>query len=94
MTDVLQPAFVPSVETDRLAVDTLRFLAADMVQAANSGHPGMPMGAAPMAWTLWSPHLRHDPTAPGTGESAIRWASWDIRDCSRDGKTRVVIWVS
>jgi transketolase len=43
---------VPSVETDRLAVDTLRFLAADMVQAANSGHPGMPMGAAPMAWTL------------------------------------------
>jgi transketolase len=55
---------VPTVETDRLAVDTLRFLAADMVQAANSGHPGMPMGAAPMAWTLWSRHLRHDPAAP------------------------------
>jgi len=58
-----QPA-TPSVETDRLAIDTLRFLATDMVQAAVSGHPGMPMGAAPMAWTLWSRHLRHDPAAP------------------------------
>ena len=47
-----------------LAVDTLRFLAADMVQQANSGHPGMPMGAAPMAWTLWSRHLKHDPADP------------------------------
>jgi len=64
MTDVLQRPAAPSVETDRLAIDTLRFLAADMVQAANSGHPGMPMGAAPMAWTLWSRHLRHDPTDP------------------------------
>ena len=61
MTDVL---VIPRVETDRLAVDTLRFLAADMVQAANSGHPGMPMGSAPMAWTLWSRHLRHDPADP------------------------------
>lgn len=50
---------------DQLAVDTVRFLAADMVEAANSGHPGMPMGAAPMAWTLFSRHLRHDPGAPG-----------------------------
>jgi len=64
MTEVLQKPAAPSVEVDRLAVDTLRFLAADMVQAANSGHPGMPMGAAPMAWTLWSRHLRHDPSAP------------------------------
>ncbi|MEU3013584.1 transketolase family protein [Nocardia asteroides] len=55
----------PSVDTDQFAVDTLRFLAADMVEAANSGHPGMPMGAAPMAWTLWSRHLRHDPADPG-----------------------------
>ena len=52
-------------DVDRLAIDTLRFLAADMVQAANSGHPGMPMGAAPMAWTLFSRHLRFDPGAPG-----------------------------
>jgi transketolase len=64
MTDVLQRESASSVEVDRLAVDTLRFLAADMVQAAGSGHPGMPMGAAPMAWALWSRHLRHDPAAP------------------------------
>ncbi|MEV0799632.1 transketolase [Kribbella sp. NPDC050281] len=64
MTELLQRSTPPSVETDRLAVDTLRFLAVDMVQAANSGHPGMPMGAAPMAWALWSRHLRHDPAAP------------------------------
>ena len=50
--------------TDQLAIDTLRFLAADMVQEANSGHPGMPMGAAPMAWTLWSRHLKHNPADP------------------------------
>ena len=49
---------------DEAAVSTIRFLAADMVQAANSGHPGMPMGSAPMAWALWSRHLRHDPHDP------------------------------
>ncbi|GAA0946546.1 transketolase [Pseudonocardia zijingensis] len=49
---------------DELAVDTLRFLAADAVQAANSGHPGLPLGAAPAAWVLWSRHLRHDPADP------------------------------
>ena len=49
---------------DESAVATIRFLAADMVQAAGSGHPGMPMGAAPMAWALWSRHLRHDPQDP------------------------------
>lgn len=64
MTDIAPPAFAPSVTTDQLAVDALRFLAADMVQTAQSGHPGMPMGAAPMAWTLWSRHLRHDPADP------------------------------
>ena len=49
---------------DRLAVTTLRFLAADAVQSANSGHPGLPLGAAPAAWMLWSRHLRHDPADP------------------------------
>ncbi len=51
-------------EVDRLAITTLRFLAADAVQSANSGHPGLPLGAAPVAWTLWSRHLRHDPAHP------------------------------
>ncbi|MDW5609748.1 transketolase [Mycolicibacterium sp. D5.8-2] len=51
-------------EIDQLAITTLRFLAADAVQSANSGHPGLPLGAAPMAWVLWSRHLRHDPANP------------------------------
>ncbi|HEX4251344.1 MAG TPA: transketolase [Pseudonocardia sp.] len=52
-------------ELDELAIDTLRFLAVDAVAAANSGHPGLPLGMAPAAWVLWSRHLRHDPTDPG-----------------------------
>lgn len=59
---VPEPTF--GTDLDRAAVDTIRFLAADMVEAARSGHPGMPMGAAPMAWALWSRHLRHDPADP------------------------------
>jgi transketolase len=46
------------------AVNTIRFLAADAVQKANSGHPGLPMGAAAMAYTLWSRHLKIDPDNP------------------------------
>ncbi len=46
------------------AVNTLRFLAVDMVEAAKSGHPGAPMGLAPLAYILWSQHLRHDPGDP------------------------------
>lgn len=46
------------------AIDTVRLLAADGVQAANSGHPGMPMGCADYAFTLWSKYLRHNPAQP------------------------------
>ena len=49
---------------DRLAIDTIRTLAIDAVQKANSGHPGAPMGAAPMAYVLWTRFLRHAPTHP------------------------------
>ena len=45
-------------------VDTLRFLAVDAVEQAKSGHPGMPMGAAPMAFALWDRVLRHNPSDP------------------------------
>ncbi|KAI8051433.1 Transketolase, thiamine diphosphate binding domain-containing protein [Syncephalis plumigaleata] len=48
-------------DTDRLAINTIRTLSADMVQAANSGHPGAPMGCAPMAHVLFSRHLRCNP---------------------------------
>ena len=49
---------------DKLAIDTIRTLSMDAVQKANSGHPGAPMGAAPMAYTLWTRFLRHAPTRP------------------------------
>ncbi len=47
-----------------LCVNTIRFLSADGVQQAKSGHPGLPMGAAPMAYTIWTRHLRHNPSNP------------------------------
>lgn len=50
---------------DNLCVDTIRFLAVDAVQKANSGHPGLPMGAAPMAYVLWTRFLKHNPADPG-----------------------------
>ncbi|OGN75939.1 MAG: transketolase [Chloroflexi bacterium GWB2_49_20] len=46
------------------AINTIRFLSADMVQKANSGHPGLPMGAAAIAYTIWTRHLRHNPLNP------------------------------
>ncbi|PTM59684.1 transketolase [Desmospora activa] len=50
--------------TEQLAVNTIRILSIDGVEKANSGHPGMPMGAAPMAYTLWARHMRHNPVNP------------------------------
>jgi len=46
------------------AINTLRFLSADAIQQANSGHPGLPLGAAAMAYTIWTRHLRHNPRHP------------------------------
>ncbi|MGA2140930.1 MAG: transketolase [Brevinematales bacterium] len=54
-----------SKELDQLSVNTIRFLAVDGVQKAESGHPGMPMGAAPMAYVLWTRFLKHNPLDPG-----------------------------
>jgi len=51
-------------ELANLCINAIRFLAVDAVQNANSGHPGMPMGAAPMAYVLWSRFLRHNPSNP------------------------------
>jgi len=51
-------------DIDQLCVSTLRFLSVDMVQKANSGHPGLPLGAAPMAYALWSRCLKHNPADP------------------------------
>jgi transketolase len=52
------------------SINTLRFLSADGVQQANSGHPGLPMGTAAIAYTLWTRHLRHNPRNP-------KWAGRD-----------------
>ena len=53
-----------SADLSRLCVNTIRMLAADGVQQANSGHPGMPMGCADLAHVLWARHLRFDPQEP------------------------------
>src|SRR5882724_3015420 len=50
---------------DEQAINTIRFLSVDAVQHANSGHPGLPMGAAAMAYVLWTRFLRHSPSNPG-----------------------------
>jgi transketolase len=59
-----------SLELQNLAINTIRFLSADGVQQAKSGHPGLPMGTAPMAYTIWTRHLRHNPANPA-------WANRD-----------------
>lgn len=51
-------------ERDQLAINTIRTLSIDAVEKANSGHPGMPMGAAPMAYVLWTRFMRHNPANP------------------------------
>ncbi len=57
-------------ELDQLCINTIRTLSLDAVQKANSGHPGLPLGAAPMAYVLWTRFLRHNPTNP----------KWENRD--------------
>ncbi|PHV71237.1 transketolase [Sporanaerobium hydrogeniformans] len=52
------------------SINTIRVLAAETVQKANSGHPGLPLGSAPMAYTLWAEHLKHNPKSP----------KWENRD--------------
>ena len=55
---------------ENLTVNTIRILSAEAVQKANSGHPGLPMGSAPMAYTLWAKNMKHNPSNP----------DWDDRD--------------
>lgn len=55
---------------DNQSVNALRILAADAIQKANSGHPGLPLGSAPMAYELWAKHMNHNPKNP----------KWENRD--------------
>jgi len=61
---------MPATDLDHLSINTLRFLSADAIQKANSGHPGLPMGAAAMAYVLWTRFLKHNPADP-------QWADHD-----------------
>lgn len=54
-----------TAQLDQRCIDTLRFLAVDAVQKADSGHPGLPLGAMPMAYVLWDRFLKHNPRNPG-----------------------------
>lgn len=53
-----------SSDLDGRCITTIRMLSVDAVEAAKSGHEGLPLGAAPMAWTIWSRFLRFDPSDP------------------------------
>jgi len=52
------------VDLDNLSINTIRFLSIDAIQKANSGHPGLPMGAAAFAYVLWTRFLKHNPSNP------------------------------
>ena len=54
----------PEKNIDQLSINTIRFLSVDAVQQANSGHPGLPLGAAPMAYVLWTRFLKYNPQNP------------------------------
>src|ERR671925_1534759 len=60
----------PNPELDQLCINTIRALTLDAVQKANSGHPGLPLGAAPMAYVLWTKFMRYNPRNP----------KWENRD--------------
>jgi transketolase len=63
-TDPAFDARASADDQDQLCINTIRMLSIDAVQKADSGHPGMPMGAATMAYVLWTRHLRHNPRNP------------------------------
>ncbi len=63
-TDQSQPEDLQERELAQQTINTIRFLAVDAVQKAESGHPGMPMGTAPLAYVLWSRFLQHNPADP------------------------------
>src|SRR5947209_19349074 len=59
-----------TVNLDQLCINTIRALSIDAVQRAESGHPGLPLGCAPLAYLLWTRFLRHNPKNP-------KWANRD-----------------
>src|SRR3954462_8548430 len=70
MSSPTEASAPPITPTEAVAINTIRTLAMDAVDAAKSGHPGTPMALAPAAYTLWDEFLRYDPADP----------SWPGRD--------------
>src|SRR6266850_6062196 len=70
MSTPVQQENITTPELDQLCINTIRTLSLDAVQKAQSGHPGLPLGAAPMAYVLWTRFLRHNPKNP----------KWENRD--------------
>ncbi len=64
MTDIAQPTISNSAALEQLAINAIRVLSMDAVQKADSGHPGTPMALAPLAYALWTRHMRYDPRDP------------------------------
>ena len=62
-----------ATELDELAIDTIRTLAMDAVQKANSGHPGTPMGLAPLGYVLYSQVMHHNRLNPPHGPQPSKW---------------------
>ncbi len=72
-----------SAELDQLCINTIRALSIDAVQRAESGHPGLPLGAAPMAYVVWTRFMRHNPrTRSGRGATASCSRRATARCCS------------
>src|SRR5258708_34405503 len=70
MSATMQEQSDATPELDQLCINTIRALAIDAVQKAESGHPGLPLGAAPMAYVLWTRFMRYNPRNP----------QWENRD--------------
>ncbi|GAC1445984.1 MAG: transketolase [Pyrinomonadaceae bacterium] len=70
MSATTQSVVNPNTNLDQLCINTIRMLALDAVQKADSGHPGLPLGCAPLAYVLWTKFLRHNPKNP-------KWAGRD-----------------
>jgi transketolase len=64
MKTIENPTLSSVEQLDELCINTIRFLSVDAVQKANSGHPGLPLGAAPMGYVLWTKFLQHNPANP------------------------------
>ena len=83
---VSQENITPTPDLDQLCINTIRTLSLDAVQQAESGHPGLPLGAAPMAYVLWTRFLRHNPRNPKWAALFAAASDWLRSPTRRDQK--------